>query len=64
MFYLYDLGEVEGVHQFGLSVSADVHSEGRIADIPVDADSAMDAASIHIDTVTRPVGEYYLSWIE
>lgn len=64
MFYLYDLGEVEGVRQFGLSVSANVPSEGRIADILVDAEAAMDAASIHIDTVTKPVGEYYLSWIE
>lgn len=64
MFYLYDLGKVEGVHQFGLSVSADISSGELITNILTDAAAAMDVASIHIDTVTKPVGEYYLSWIE
>jgi hypothetical protein len=64
VFYLYDLGKVEGVHQFGLSVSADVSPGELITSILSDAAAAMDAASIHIDTVIKPVGEYYLSWME
>lgn len=64
MFHLYDLGEVEGVHQFGLSVSACTYPGELVTDILSDADAAMDAASIHIDTVIKPDGEYYLSWIE